>query len=363
MRSTASRSCAPQSQRWLPNTSPVRHSLCGRISGGGPASPGRRRWPARPARRRGAPGRRRGRRSCGHRASAAYPSANRSGIGTWVRIVAVGQCAAASARLSRPEPRREGVAQQHHVADLADVGERCPAAGVPGEDAVPHEPRRLGVADEHRRDDELQLVDEVVGQELRVHLAAALDHQPLHAAIARGPSLSRAHLHGVAAVDDGRDRAEPLAGVAHARARAVDELLGVAGGEEVGARVELRPPRHGDLHRRRAPARGPSAPRGGSASAPAAAGCRSARSSRRPGSRRRRRGRRRPGRSRRRWTAAGATPRRRCSRRSRRCSSAGCTGAHASAAPSGWPDAPARAAGQPRCQRGRARPAGSRRAP
>ena len=33
MRSTASRSCAPQSQRWLPKTSPVRHSLCGRISG------------------------------------------------------------------------------------------------------------------------------------------------------------------------------------------------------------------------------------------------------------------------------------------------------------------------------------------
>ena len=39
MRSTASRSCGPQSQRWLPNTSPVRHSLCGRTSGGGPPAP------------------------------------------------------------------------------------------------------------------------------------------------------------------------------------------------------------------------------------------------------------------------------------------------------------------------------------
>ena len=38
MRSTASRSCAPQSQRWLPNTSPVRHSLCGRTSGADPGS-------------------------------------------------------------------------------------------------------------------------------------------------------------------------------------------------------------------------------------------------------------------------------------------------------------------------------------
>jgi hypothetical protein len=38
-----------------------------------------------------------------------------------------------------PEPRREGVAQQHHVADLTDVGERRPLAGIPGEVAVAHE--------------------------------------------------------------------------------------------------------------------------------------------------------------------------------------------------------------------------------
>ena len=33
IRSTASRNCGPQSQRSLPNTSPVRHSLCGRTRG------------------------------------------------------------------------------------------------------------------------------------------------------------------------------------------------------------------------------------------------------------------------------------------------------------------------------------------
>ena len=95
-------------------------------------------------------------------------------------------CAAGLDRSVVLEPRREGVAQQHHVADLADVGELRPPAGVPGEAAVAHEPGSLGVAHEHRRDDQLQLVDEVVGQELRVHLAAALDHQPLARRARRG---------------------------------------------------------------------------------------------------------------------------------------------------------------------------------
>src|SRR3954451_756297 len=38
-----------------------------------------------------------------------------------------------------PEPRRQGVAQQDNVADLPDVGELRPLAGVPGEVAVAHE--------------------------------------------------------------------------------------------------------------------------------------------------------------------------------------------------------------------------------
>ena len=66
-----------------------------------------------------------------------------------------------------------------------------------------------------------------------------------------------AHPDAPAAVHDRRDRPEPGAGVAHPRARGVDELLGVAHGEEVRLRVEVRALRHRDLHRRRrAPARG-----------------------------------------------------------------------------------------------------------
>ena len=90
MRSTASRSCAPQSQRWLPNTSPVRHSLCGRTSGAGPRRPdvtaaarspspkARCSWPSTSPSK------------LNTRAAVAYPSANRRGTDTWVRIVAVG---------------------------------------------------------------------------------------------------------------------------------------------------------------------------------------------------------------------------------------------------------------------------------
>jgi len=58
----------------------------------------------------------------------------------------------------RLEPRRERVAQQHHVADLANLGECRPPAGVPGEAAVAHEPGGAGVAHEERGDDQLQLV-------------------------------------------------------------------------------------------------------------------------------------------------------------------------------------------------------------
>ena len=191
-------------------------------------------------------------------------------------------------------------------------------------------------------------------------VAAALDHQPLHAA-RREVIAQPAHLHGVAAVDDGRDRSEPRAGVADARARAVDELLGLAGGEEVGARVELRPAGHGDLHRRRRePAGRPLV----------AAGLRAHEEPRVvvPHGRRADQDRVAGG-------ADGVDPvevgvvgqqqarrrARRCSRRSTRCRSAGCTGGHASAAPSGLRrPAAGEAARRPR---GRARPAGWRRAP
>jgi peptidoglycan/LPS O-acetylase OafA/YrhL len=82
------------------------------------------------------------------------------------------------------ESRRERVAQQHHVAQLADLGQLRPPLRVPGEEAVAHEPRPPRVSDEDGRDDELELVGEVLGEELGVHHPAALDHQPLHPAVA-----------------------------------------------------------------------------------------------------------------------------------------------------------------------------------
>ena len=110
------------------------------------------------------------------------------------------------------EPRRQRVAQQHDVSDLGHLGERRAAPGVPGKAAVAHEPGSAGVADEHGSDNQLQLVDEVVGQELGVHLAAALDHQPLHAA-GRKVAADPAHLHRVAAVHDRGRRLESRAGI------------------------------------------------------------------------------------------------------------------------------------------------------
>ena len=69
-----------------------------------------------------------------------------------------------------------------------------------------------GVADEEGSDDQLELVDEIVGQELGVHVAAAFDHQPLHAAFAE-ILAEAAHLDPRAAVDDGRHGPQPRASV------------------------------------------------------------------------------------------------------------------------------------------------------
>src|SRR5690348_13941516 len=90
-----------------------------------------------------------------------YPSPKRSGTGTWVRIVAVGNDGGGIGGLISVvlKPRRERIAQQHHVADLANLGERRPSFWVPGETAITHEPRGPGVADEERGHDKLQLVD------------------------------------------------------------------------------------------------------------------------------------------------------------------------------------------------------------
>ena len=136
-----------------------------------------------------------------------------------------------------PEPVGQRVPQQHHVADPAHLREGGPPVGVPREAAVADEPAGAGVAHEERRDDQVQLVGEVGGEELGVHGPAALDHQPAHAAGVQVLARPVACRTGCAAVDDGGHRARAGRGRRRTAALgAVDQLLGVAGGEEVRAR-------------------------------------------------------------------------------------------------------------------------------
>jgi hypothetical protein len=78
----------------------------------------------------------------------------------------------------------------------------------------------------------VQLVDEVGGQELGVHLAAALDHQPRHAVGAQ-ILTDPAHLQRLTTVDHRRNASEVREGIADPQTRAVNERLGLAGGEEL----------------------------------------------------------------------------------------------------------------------------------
>ena len=148
------------------------------------------------------------------RAVVAYPSANRSGTVSWVRIVAAGGGRGGIRHvLVSPSTRNrigERVPQQHDVADPAHLGERRAPVRVPREPTVADEPPGPGVADEERCDDQVQLVGEVGGQELGVHRPAALDHQPVHAPgvqVLAHPS----HVDRLAAVDHGRHAPEPVA--------------------------------------------------------------------------------------------------------------------------------------------------------
>ena len=133
------------------------------------------------------------------RAFVAYPSANRRGSSTCVRIVAVGGRSVIRC-LAQPSSNRDERAYRRSTTSpsLLNVDELRPTGRVPGEDAVAHEPGSLGVADEDRRDGQLQLVDEVLGEELRVNGAAALDHQPVDASRSK-VGAERPHLHVVAA--------------------------------------------------------------------------------------------------------------------------------------------------------------------
>jgi hypothetical protein len=77
----------------------------------------------------------------------------------------------------------------------------------------------------------VQLVDEVGDQELGVHLAAALDHQPRHAVGAQ-VLTDPAHLHRLSTVDRGRSASELREGIVGPLTRAVHKRLGLAEGEE-----------------------------------------------------------------------------------------------------------------------------------
>ena len=144
---------------------------------------------------------------------------------------------------------RERVAEEHDVAEAAYVGQGGAMVLVPGEPAVLDEARGPRVADEEGGHDEVELVGQPGGEELGVDAAAALDHQPAGAAVVEVLDQPP-HPHLRAAVDHGRDLAEPLAGLADGRSRTVDELVGLTGREEPRPRVEPRTGRDGHLDRR-----------------------------------------------------------------------------------------------------------------
>jgi hypothetical protein len=129
-------------------------------------------------------------------------------------------------------PAGQGVPQQHHVAEPAHLDQVGATVRTPGERPVADEPRRPRVTHEDRRDHQVQLVRQSRGQELRVHRAAALDHQALHPA---GVQVRRhpVQVERLTAVDDRRDLAEPVLGLVQHGRRAVDQLVVVPGGEEL----------------------------------------------------------------------------------------------------------------------------------
>jgi hypothetical protein len=99
------------------------------------------------------------------RAFAAYPSPKRSGNSTRLRIVAVGIDGGGIVRSSGVlKPGRERIAEQYHVANLAELGQRRTPVRVPQEAAVADEPWGRGIATEQRSHYELKLVNEVCGE-------------------------------------------------------------------------------------------------------------------------------------------------------------------------------------------------------
>jgi hypothetical protein len=151
-----------------------------------------------------------------------------------------------------PEP----VPEQHDVVDRADLDE-VGAAGAGREPSRPGEPRTARSAEEERRHDEVQFVDEPRREERRVDGGAALDEQLSDAAPRQVGEQTGEQVRepdGSPGVDDLREPAEPAPERVDRRGGGVDEPLGVPGGEEGGGRVEVARPGHRDLRRIRRPA-------------------------------------------------------------------------------------------------------------
>ena len=174
-------------------------------------------------------------------------------------------CSARPSRFGRGRPRTSGrraavgqpVTQQHHVTDRARLNQARGGVPSPWEVPVVDEPPCTRVPDEEGRHHQVHLVGQPLGEELRQHRAPALDEQALDAPLGQVGAHPR-HGHRMPAVDHRRRRPEPCPRVVDPVVSAVDELVGVAAGEEVRARVEVGPLAHGHLDRGRgAPRRDP----------------------------------------------------------------------------------------------------------
>jgi hypothetical protein len=152
----------------------------------------------------------------------------------------------------------ESVPQEHDVVDRADLDEL--GAAVAGrEPSGPGEPRPARGAEEERRHDEVQLVDEPGREERRVDGGAALDEQLPDAArreVGEQAGEQAGEPGGRSGVHDLRPPAEPAAQATDRRRGCVDEPLGIPGGEEGRGRVEVARAGDRDLHRLRQQAEG-----------------------------------------------------------------------------------------------------------
>ena len=143
----------------------------------------------------------------------------------------------------RCEPWRQRVAQQHHVSDLAYLGQR--ARGGPGCHGKPAVARRTaGRASRRRRTARSRGAARRRGRRSGTGCGSARRPRPSAGGRPgrRGPRLIHAQVDRLAAVDHGRDVAEPPPRPCHRAARAVDQLLVVAGAEEAAAGSSWRCP-------------------------------------------------------------------------------------------------------------------------